>query len=234
MSDNASASLMKSLLLMPVVAFRSLIESLQKLSWFCRSRRFLRIGLCYYAQYLWLDPYIACRRYLERWDADEVQPVYGETPFATLEDIATRVELKETDVLYELGCGRGLTVFWFNHFYGCRSVGIELVPHFVKRGNRIVERLNIDRVTFREENILEADLSEATVVYFFGTAFSDLAVARIVERFETQLKPGTRIASVSFPLQDFADRPHAYTLKETFTAQFLWGEGTIYIQEKNA
>ncbi|MGE3953757.1 MAG: cyclopropane-fatty-acyl-phospholipid synthase family protein [Parachlamydiales bacterium] len=111
------------------------------------------------------NPYRVCRRYLERRGARQVH-AYGETPLTTLAEIAKWAGIGPSDCVYELGCGPGRTALWLHHFVGCRVVGIDQVPAFVRRAKR-VER---EGLSFREGDFLQMDYSKASVVSVWDDA----------------------------------------------------------------
>ncbi|HJV84792.1 MAG TPA: class I SAM-dependent methyltransferase [Noviherbaspirillum sp.] len=192
--------------------------------------RFRRADLLCLWAYLTRDPHAICEHFLRDYPDDQVQKMYGESFFTTLEKIAEAVDLDDKDVVYDLGCGRGRSVFWFNTMFGCRAVGIEINPMFVINARLIQKALDIDNVEFILSNLMDADYSDATVIYLYGTALSDTAIVNLVERFVT-LKPGTRVVTVSYSLSRYTELP-MFALEKTIRGKFVWGETDIYIQRK--
>jgi SAM-dependent methyltransferase len=192
--------------------------------------RFRRAELHCFLAYLMRSPEAICHRFLRKADDDEVQKIYGETFFTTLEKIADAVGLSERDVVYDLGCGRGRGVFWFHALRGCRAIGVDLNQYFIIQARRIQRKADIDGVDFVIANILDLDYADATVIYLYGTAFSDAAIVKLVRRFESLAK-GTRVVSVSYPLNGYADTP-MFELEKTINGRFPWGETEIYIQRR--
>ena len=191
---------------------------------------FRRADLRCLGAYLLRNPYTLAQRHLRNFPDDEVQKIYGESFFSTLEEIASAVDLKEQDVIYDLGCGRGRGVFWFNAFYRCRTIGVEINPTFVTTARTIAKRSKIDGVEFELANLMDVDYDDATVIYFYGTAFTDEAITRLVDRFAS-LRPGTRVVSVSYPLNEYAKTP-LFEIERMFKGRYLWGYADIYVQRK--
>jgi SAM-dependent methyltransferase len=192
--------------------------------------RFRRADFHCFLAYLMRDPDAICHRYLRNAADDEVQKIYGETFFTTLEKIADAVGLSESDVIYDLGCGRGRSVFWFHALRGCRAIGVDINPYFVIQARRIQRKADIEGVDFFLANVLDIDYDDATVIYLYGTAFSDAAIVKLVRRFAS-LATGTRVVSVSYPLNTYAETP-MFELEKTIKGKFPWGETEIYIQRK--
>src|SRR5690242_5868164 len=66
------------------------------------------------------------------------------------------------DVVYDLGSGDGRIVILAAKKYGARGVGIEIDPELIKEATRNAAKAGVaDKVTFRQEDLFKADLSEA-------------------------------------------------------------------------
>jgi len=221
---------LKALVFYPLYLVIGAADFLATIVRYYPNARFRRADWRCLRAYLVRDPYTICRRYLRDFPDDEVQKIYGETFFGTLEKIAEAVGLAENDVVYDLGCGRGRGVFWFNAFYGCRAVGVEINPLFVIEARTIARKAGIDGVAFELANLLDLDCRDATVIYLYGSAFSDEAIEKLVDRFRA-LRRGTRVVSVSYALNDYAKTP-LFELKKTFKGRYLWGYADIYVQHK--
>src|SRR5271157_4566047 len=91
------------------------------------------------------------------------------------------------DVFYDLGCGRGqLCVVAVAEFGVKRAVGIELHRGRAAKAAECIQELGLtDRIEIRNEDFMESDLGDATVVYSgLGEVEED------VEFFESNLKAG--------------------------------------------
>jgi tRNA A58 N-methylase Trm61 len=100
------------------------------------------------------------------------------------------------DVVYDVGSGDGRIVIAAARTYRARGVGIEIDPRLVAEAIRNAQVAGVaDRVTFKEEDIFEADISEATVVTLFLLSTIN---HRRRPKLMRELKPGTRCV-VSVP-----------------------------------
>lgn len=124
--------------------------------------------------------------------------LFGDTPWDTAATLCRRVDLRDDDVLFDLGCGRGKLVFYARLAHGCRGVGIDLLPTYIRIAERVRRWLRLEGVTFREQDAREVDLSEATVVIMNGPAFAPEVRAAMVDRV-TAMRPGGRMISVGHP-----------------------------------
>jgi hypothetical protein len=205
-----------------------------KVKWFLFQERravrlrfpaFLAYERAFNKAYRFSNPFHICKNYLRQKGEAQID-AYGETPLLALLEIAKECELQSNDVLIELGCGRGRGVFFLSYCIGCRVIGIDWVPFFIHTANAISEstypRLP---VSFQCADMQQADLTEATAIYLYGTCLSDEAILDLIERFK-KLPPKTKIITVSYPLAEYS--PHFRTLKQ-FSVTFPWGEGDVFL-----
>jgi SAM-dependent methyltransferase len=149
---------------------------------------------------------------------------YGETPLCSLKKIADRCELKPSDRVVDLGCGRGRGVFFLAHHYGCTVHGIDKVQSFISKGQSIIKNYNLSNVSFSCEEMLQYDCSSFSCVFFYGTCYDDIFVKAMVNNF-TSLSKGSKIITISYSLPLFS-------VKETFQVSFPWGLGSVFIHQR--
>ncbi len=191
---------------------------------------FVKAHFLFMFTYLFLNPYRISRRFLQRHGAENIY-AYGETSMQTMQQLVDECQIKEEDVFYELGCGRGLGLFWLDDFVKCKKiVGIEIIPIFVEIGQRLVQLLKRDRIRFLEADILEMDYSQATVLYFYCTGFEEDFLHQLVKVFET-LPEGAKVITVSESLMDYGVK-RLFVLEKTLICQFPWGKGNVYLHRK--
>lgn len=177
--------------------------------------------------YLLKNPFRISKRFLLSRGAEEIY-TYGETPLTTLDHIAKECRLNSEDTVFELGCGRARTCFWLNAFIGCKVVGIDFVPEFIAIANKIVERYHLQGLTFRLEDIFEADFTGATVIYLYGICYTDVEIGRLVKGLD-KLPKGTKIITVSYAITDIIPKA-PYRIERKFSAAFTWGITDVYLQ----
>jgi len=85
-------------------------------------------------------------------------------------------------------------------------------------------------LTFLSEDFFEADLHEATVIYLYGTSMQDSEIKKLTAKF-SDLRKGTKIITVSFPLSDYLDEKH-FELMKCFPVEYPWGPADVYMQIK--
>lgn len=189
---------------------------------------FFKADFWLFLEYLFRSPFQISKRFLRKQGAENVYR-YGETPLTSLDRICQEVGVEKGDVVYELGCGRGRTCFWLKGYLGVkRVVGIDCISEFIRSAQRVQERLGEKEIDFRCEDFVETDLSDATVVYFYGTGFETPVLKRLVEVLE-KMKKGTKIVTVSYPLSDYgAD----FQVIKKLEISFPWGQADVYVQER--
>lgn len=188
---------------------------------------FAKNDLALRLMYLFNNPFSISKRFLMNRGEEEIY-AYGETPLTSMEKIAKEAQITKEDTVFELGCGRGRTCFWLQSFVGCKVVGIEYVPEFVKRAELIKKKLGIKNTEFRFEDMLETDFTGATVIYLYGTCLKDDFIEKLTQKFAT-LPPGTKIITVSYPLMDYSKKP-AFEVMKRFTVPYTWGDADVYVQ----
>ena len=129
-----------------------------------------------------------------------------QAPFvATPPDVISRMlqfgQVGPSDVVYDLGCGDGRIVIAAAEAYGARGVGVDIDPQRIDEARRNARAAGVEHlVSFRVQDALETDVSEATVVTLYLVASLN---ARLRPRLMTQLRPGARIVSHNFPIGDW-------------------------------
>ena len=127
-------------------------------------------------------------------------------PFvATPSDVVDRMlrlaSVGPTDIVYDLGSGDGRIVIAAATMFGARGVGIEIDPMLVERARANAAAAGVaDRVTFRLEDAMTADVSDATVVTLYLLAASNV---KLRPHLQAQLRPGSRIVAHNFGMGDW-------------------------------
>jgi hypothetical protein len=106
---------------------------------------------------------------------------YQPTPARHIFELIARAGLSERDILVDLGSGMGHVPLITAICTGARTSGIELEAAYVECARRCARELNLDNVTFIQQDARAADLSGATLFYlytpFSGTILRDVLAA---------------------------------------------------------
>jgi len=190
---------------------------------------FMKADLFLLLTYLFNSPYRISKRFLQEKGAENVY-AYGETPINTMETIVKECGITKDDHIFELGSGRGRVSFWLSTVLGAQVVGIDNVPEFIERAEKIRKRLKLNNIHFIEGDMLKTPLVGGTVFYLFGSTYDDEFMQKLTERFE-KLKKGTRFVTISFPLEAYGSAGSFEILKR-FPVTFPWGTTDAYYQVK--
>ena len=123
---------------------------------------------------------------------------------STREHVAAMLRLAgvgKDDVVYDLGSGDGRLVISAAKDFGARGVGIDIDPKLIRESELSAQREGVaDRVKFRNEDLFEADIHEATVVTLYLWPSVNL---KLRPKLWKELKPGTRGVSNMHDMGDW-------------------------------
>jgi precorrin-6B methylase 2 len=123
------------------------------------------------------------------------------SPPEVVSAMLTLAKVQAGDVVYDLGCGDGRIPIAAAREFGARAVGIELDPDVARAARANVRAAGVDdRVTILQQDLFEADLSQATVVTLYLLSSLNL---KIRPKLLKELRPGTRVVSHAFDMGDW-------------------------------
>jgi len=142
------------------------------------------------------------------------------TPQALVDKMLDMAKITPADFLIDLGSGDGRTVITAAK-RGVHGIGIEYDHDMVElsKRNAIKEGVN-DRVEFIETDLFKYDFSKATVITLFLLPEINLRLRPGL----LELKPGTRIVSTTFTMQDwqYDDIVKIADNTSKWTTAYLW------------
>ena len=104
----------------------------------------------------------------------------------------------KSDVVYDLGSGDGRIPIAAAKTYGARGIGLDIDPRRIVESRANAKAAGVEALTeFREQDVLIADLSGATVVTLYLLSSANAQLRPILTK---QLRPGTRIVSHAFSM----------------------------------
>jgi len=125
--------------------------------------------------------------------AESPRPRFEPTPMDVVWKMLEVAEVKPTDVVYDLGCGDGRIVVEAARRYGARGVCVEINPKLLAEARANARGAGVeDRIQFRNEDLLQVSLREATVVTLFLSAQMNLELR---PRLQRDLRRGARVVS---------------------------------------
>jgi hypothetical protein len=124
--------------------------------------------------------------------------LYVPTPQEVVDKMLEMAEIKEGDVVYDLGCGDGRIVVTAAKRYGVKAVGFDINPRRVRESLENVRKNNVEHlVTIRHEDVFTLDLREANVVTLYLLPSLNVKLMPQLEK----LRPGSRILSHDFDMR---------------------------------
>jgi predicted O-methyltransferase YrrM len=127
--------------------------------------------------------------------------VYVPTPQPVVDAMLKLAEVRKGDVLYDLGSGDGRIPVTAAKQFGVRAVGIDIDPQRISEANANAKEAGVtDLVTFRNEDLFQAEFGEASVVTLYLLPSLN---EKLAPKLLSDLKPGTRIVSHAFPMGDW-------------------------------
>jgi predicted RNA methylase len=122
------------------------------------------------------------------------------------------------DVVFDLGCGDGRLVIAAARDYGARAVGVDADPTRIAEARANAAGLEA-RVTFLEADILDADVSQATVVCLY---LEEAAYPVLADTVITRLRAGTRVVSHALSFAAWPPVRAEVVASGDYTASFVF------------
>jgi len=143
------------------------------------------------------------------------------TPLTVVNEMLRLADVTASDVVYDLGSGDGRILIAAARDRGARGVGLEIDPVLVAQSTERARRLGLaDRLSFRQQDLFEADLTPATVVTLY---LSPDLNRRLRPKLLSELRPGARIVSHNFDMGDWAPaRTLQVSSNEGSHTLYLW------------
>lgn len=125
--------------------------------------------------------------------------IYVPTPPEVVEAMLKVANVRQGDVLYDLGSGDGrIPITAVQKYNVTRATGVEINPERIEEAQRNLAAAGVgDRVRFRNEDLFEANFSDATVVTLYLLPALNV---KLLPKLLKELKPGTRIVSHAFAM----------------------------------
>jgi SAM-dependent methyltransferase len=126
--------------------------------------------------------------------------VWVPTPQRVIRRMLQLADVTSQDVVMDLGSGDGRIPIYAARHFGARGIGVELEDNLVRLSLEAARAQGVSaRVRFIHGDLFEADLSQATVIALY---VSPGVMTRLKPRL-LALKPGTRVVSHHFTLDDW-------------------------------
>ena len=146
--------------------------------------------------------------------------IYYPTPSDTVSVMLRLANIKQGDVLYDIGSGDGRIPITAAQKYKIRAVGIEIDPRMVWVAEERARASGVtNSVRFINADMFRTDISEATIVTLYLSRKLNLLLRPKLLR---ELRPGTRIISHDFDMGD-------WTPEQKVRVPWYKGYRTVYV-----
>jgi len=152
---------------------------------------------------------------------------YVPTPQVVVDAMLDVAQVGPRDFVIDLGSGDGRIVLTAAQRYSARGLGIDIDPELVKQSNATAAQRGLaTRVNFREQDVLQARVDEATVITLY---LLPGLMHQLQSKFTKELKPGTRIVSHDFPFGEWKpDREVSIDVPEKYGTAGQWKSTIFY------
>jgi SAM-dependent methyltransferase len=127
---------------------------------------------------------------------------YEPTSPDVVEVMLRLADVKDGDVVYDLGCGDGRIVITAVRRRAARGVCVDIDPRRIEESRENAQQAGAaDRIRFVNQDLFATDLADATVVMLFLSPDFNL---KLRPKLMRELRPGTRIVSHWHNMGDWA------------------------------
>jgi predicted O-methyltransferase YrrM len=162
-----------------LISSRSIVASLVAASWL-------------------LPPLAAAQEVLNR---PHLDVIYVPTPNNVVQRMLEMAQVRSDDYVIDLGSGDGRVLVAAAKTHGARGFGVDIDPERVKEARQNAQTAGVaDRVEFRQQNLFETPIREATVLTMYLMPDVNL---KLRPRVLSELRPGTRVVSHDFDMKDW-------------------------------
>lgn len=142
--------------------------------------------------------------------------IFVPTPEPVVEAMLTLASVRPGEKVYDLGCGDGRVVISAARDFGAHGVGVDIDPQRIRESEANAREAGVsDRVEFVEGDLFTMEFSDADVVFLYLLPRLNV---KLRPRLLAELRPGTRIVSHSFHMDDW--KPDAEQTVEGRTIYF--------------
>lgn len=128
--------------------------------------------------------------------------IYVPTPPEVVDAMLEMADVKDGDVLYDLGSGDGrIPIAAVKRANLQKAVGIDIDPTRIQEANDNARAQGVTgKVEFRQADLFTSDFSDASVITLY---LLDSLNEKLRPKLLAELKPGTRIVSHAFRMGDW-------------------------------
>src|SRR6185295_20287657 len=130
--------------------------------------------------------------------------IWVPTPDDVVDRMLTMAQTGPNDIHFDLGAGDGKIAIAAAKKFGARATGIEYNPDMAKHANANAQAAGVagvgpGKATIRQGDIFATNFSDATVITLYLLPALNMKLRPTI----LQMKPGTRVVSHSFTMEDW-------------------------------
>ena len=182
-----------------------------------KNPRFWYARLCYFVFYFGKRPFASCKE-----DRSNPSLTYGETSYSVFDAIAQHI--KYNDRFVDLGCGRGLGLFYLATMVKARYLGLEIKDEFVRVGRIIKTVAGFQNIEFMQKDLHTYKLPACDVIFIAGTCFDEKLLGRICLEIN-RIKP-RKVLSISTSLIEYGLLD--YKIQDV-PIDMPWGQTSLFV-----
>ena len=118
---------------------------------------------------------------------------FAKTPYRAIKKIINALDIKEGQIVYDLGCGDGRFLFAAAKA-GAKAIGFEISPAVYLKA-KIIKLLTLSKAKIKYKNFYSANLADADIIFCF---LVDSVMPRVEKKLKAELKPGAKVVSYGF------------------------------------
>ena len=145
---------------------------------------------------------------------------YDPTPPNVVAQMLHLAQVRNGDLVYDLGCGDGRVVIAAVKVKGARGICVDIDPQRIRESRDNAAAAGVqEHIRFLQQDLFATDIREATVVMLFLSPEVNL---KLRPKLWRELRPGTRVISYVHDMSGW--KP-----ERIVTVQGRWGERPLHL-----
>jgi precorrin-6B methylase 2 len=128
----------------------------------------------------------------------ELLSTWEPTPYEVVRKMLEMAEVRQGELLYDLGSGDGRIVITAAEDFQVKSLGFEIDRDLVHMSQKAIRSKRLGRLARVEaQDLMEADFSRPDVITCYLTPEG---LEKVTPKLEAEMKPGSRLVAYKFPI----------------------------------
>ncbi len=128
----------------------------------------------------------------------ELLSTFEPTPNPVVRRMLEMAEVKQGELLYDLGSGDGRIVITAAEDYKVKALGFEIDRDLVHLSQKAISTKRLGRLARIEiKDLMTADFSQPDIITCYLTPEG---LAKVTPKLEAEMKPGSRLVAYKFPI----------------------------------